>query len=74
MLIPPLVYGKSRWLAALQGAALGAVSGVISILCFSSVFRFGFVETPIILSVMVYCAVWVGAYAFYRAKGQSIYR
>jgi hypothetical protein len=74
ILIPPLASGKSRGMAALQGAALGAVSGLLSLLCLMSAYHLRRAETFIVLSVMAYCALWVGAYAFYRAKGQSLYR
>jgi hypothetical protein len=72
MLIPKIAYGKNRWIAALQGAGFGAVGGLVSIFCFTSVFSLG---TDILwFSVIPYCAVWVGAYAWYCAKGQSLYR
>ena len=74
MLIPRIAYGKSRWMATLQGAALGGLSGLMAIFCVTSVYPIGLGETIIVLSVMVYSAVWVGAYAFYRVQGQSIYR
>lgn len=74
MLIPKMVYGKSRWMAALQGAGLGAVSGLISFLCLDSVYELGMSEVPILLLAMAYSALWVGAYACWRAKGQSLYK
>lgn len=74
MLIPRLVYGKARWLAAVQGAALGALTGLMSIFVLTSVYRLRLGETPIVASVIAYCALWVGGYAFFRAKGQSLYR
>ena len=74
MLIPQIAYGKTRWLAALQGAGLGAVSGLLAVLCVDSVYDFELVEAIIVVPVMAYCALWVGAYACYRAKGQSLYK
>jgi hypothetical protein len=72
MLIPKIAYGKNRWVAALQGAGFGAIGGLASVLCFTSFVSF---DTSIFwISVPAYCAVWVGAYACYRAKGQSLYR
>jgi hypothetical protein len=73
MLIPQIASGKARWVAALQGAALGGVGGLMAILCFASISGIGF-EGVIILSVMGYSALWVGGYAFYCAKNQSLYR
>ena len=74
MLIPPLAYGKSRGMAALQGAASGAAAGLISAVCLTSAYDLGWGGGFFVYSITAYCAVWVGAYAFYRAKGQSLYR
>jgi hypothetical protein len=73
MLIPRIAYGKSRWMAALQGAALGAVTGLLALFCLNAVYPFG-LRDNFVMSVIAYCAVWVGAYAALRAKGQSLYR
>ena len=73
MPVPRLANGKPRWIAALQGAGFGAVAGLVTILCFTAVFRAAW-GTPLRISVITYCALWVGAYALIRAKGQSIYR
>lgn len=75
MLIPQIAAGKTRWMAALQGAALGAVAGLLSVVCLASANGIPVLEaTFIVLTMIAYCAIWVGAYAFYRAKGQSLYR
>jgi hypothetical protein len=74
MLIPRMAYGKARWVAALQGAALGGVAGLISILCLMSAYQQRSGEPFIVASIIAYCALWVGGYAFFRAKGQSLYR
>jgi len=74
MLIPQVAYGKARWKAALLGTGIGAFTGLVSVLTFTSVFRLHLLTDILFFSVIIYCALWVGAYAFYRAKGQSIYR
>ena len=74
LLIPQVARGKSRWSAALHGAGLGAVAGLVSVFCFTSVYGFRGDTSILWLSVMAYSALWVGGYAFYRAKGQSPYR
>lgn len=74
MLIPQMAKGKSRWMAALHGAVLGAVGGFVTMFCFFSVFRIGRTTLSLWVLVLSYCALWVGGYAFLRAKGQSIYR
>jgi hypothetical protein len=74
MLIPRIAYGKTRWIAALQGALLGAVSGFLAVLCLAAVYPLVGLIDSFIMSIMAYCALWVGAYAFWRAKGQSLYR
>jgi hypothetical protein len=73
MLIPRIAYGKSRWMAALQGAVLGAVTGLLALFCLGAVYPFE-LRDNFVMSVMVYCALWVGAYAALRVKGQSLYR
>lgn len=74
MLIPRIAYGKTRLMAALQGAGLGAISGLLSLLCLDSVYDIGLIEAIIVFPAMGYCALWVSAYACYRAKGQSLYK
>jgi len=73
MLIPQIANGKNRWAAALQGAGFGAVGGLVSVYCFTSVFRFRSGLGVLWIAVIVYCALWVGGYASYRARGQSQY-
>jgi hypothetical protein len=74
MLIPKIAYGKNRWMAALQGAGFGAVGGLVSVFCFTSVFSLGPGTGILWISITAYCAIWVGGYAFYCARGQSLYR
>lgn len=74
MLIPRLAAGKSRGTAALHGALFGAGAGLVTGICLTSVFGFVWGTSPLILSMAVYSALWVGAYAFCRAQGESIYR
>jgi hypothetical protein len=74
LLIPQMARGKSRWSAALSGAGIGAVAGLVSVYCFTSVYGFRGDTGIIWLSVMAYSALWVGGYAFYCAKGQHPYR
>src|SRR5215213_9674359 len=38
MLIPRIAYGKTRWMAALQGAVLGAVTGLLALFCLGAVY------------------------------------
>ena len=68
MLIPRIAAGKTRWTAALHGAGYGAAGGFALLIGLTSIVRFRFMPDVIWLAVMVYCAVWVGAYAFIRAK------
>ena len=74
MLIPQMAMGKTRLRAGLQGAGYGAIAGFVAVLCFVSVFRIWAQAGGVWIAVMAYCALWVGAYAFCRAKGQSLYR
>ena len=75
MLIPQVASGKARWTAALQGTGIGALAGLVSLLTDASVFGvYRMMTGVLVLSAMVYSALWVGAYAFYCANGQSIYR
>lgn len=74
MLIPRMARGKSRWMAALRGAGFGALAGLVSVFCFTSVFNIDSGAGVLWSSVIIYCALWVGGYAFYRADGQSPYR
>lgn len=74
MLIPRMAQGKDRLTAALQGAGFGAVGGLASVFCFTSVYQSRGGLGVLWISVILYCALWVGGYAFYRAKGQSPYR
>ncbi len=74
MLIPQIAKGKDRWTAALQGAGFGAVGGFASVFCFTSVYSLRWGTTFFLISVTLYCALWVGGYAFYRAKSQTLYR
>jgi hypothetical protein len=74
MLIPRIAIGKSRRAAALHGAGYGAIAGLVAMLAFASVFRVGPRDGVLWYTVISYCALWVGAYAFCRAKGQSLYR
>lgn len=74
MLVPQLAHGKGRWMAALQGAGLGAGAGFLSSICLLAAYGLMWGEGLIVPSITVYSALWVGAYAFYRAQGQSIYR
>jgi hypothetical protein len=74
MLIPPIANGKNRWLAALHGAGFGALAGLAAVFCFTSVFGLGSGAGVLWLMITGYCALWVGGYAFYRAKGPSLYR
>jgi hypothetical protein len=74
MLIPQLAIGKTRWMAALYGAGFGAVGGLVSVFCFTSVYRLHREFAFLWIAVIAYCALLVGGYAFYRAKGQTLYR
>jgi phosphotransferase system glucose/maltose/N-acetylglucosamine-specific IIC component len=74
MLIPQIARGKNRWMAALEGAGLGAVGGLAAVFCFTSVHSLWRITGMLWISVILYSALWVGGYAFYRAKGQSLYR
>jgi hypothetical protein len=74
ILIPQIAYGKSRWVAALQGALYGMVAGLVSAFCFATTVLMGTRDPLIVLSVVAYSTLWVGAYAFFRAKGQSLYK
>jgi hypothetical protein len=73
MLIPRIAFGKTRWMAALQGAVLGAVTGLLALFCLGAVYPLE-LRDSFVMSVIAYCALWVGAYAGFRAKGQSLYR
>ena len=75
MLIPRIAAGKSRWTAALHGAGYGAVGGLAAMICFVS--AYGLVPAPpplLWVGVAVYSAVWVGAYAYIRAKAPVAHR
>ena len=74
MLIPRMAAGKRRWVAALYGAGYGAVGGLAATICFSYVFGLEKETTPLAAAAVAYCAAWVGAYAFIRAKAPVRYR
>lgn len=73
MLIPQIANGKNRWQAALKGAIWGAFAGLVSVYTFTSVFPLGRETRLLWVSVIPYCAVWVGAYAYYCARRQRQY-
>ena len=68
MLIPRIVIGKTRWAAALHGAGYGAAGGLALLIGLTPVFRGPFMPDFVWAAVITYCAVWVGAYAYLRAK------
>ncbi|HYG81274.1 MAG TPA: hypothetical protein VD861_12840 [Pyrinomonadaceae bacterium] len=68
MLIPRIAAGKSRWKAALHGAGYGAVGGLAAMICFASVYDLRPGLDLLVVSAAAYSAVWVGAYAYVRAK------
>jgi len=74
MLIPAVAYGKSRGMAALYGAGLGAFAGLLAVVCLISAYGLRWAGGLLLYSVGAYSGLWVGAYAAYRAKGQSLYR
>jgi hypothetical protein len=74
MLIPRMAAGKRRWVAALHGAGYGAVGGLAAMICFIYVFSLMRGGDVLAVAAMVYSAVWVGAYAFIRAKAPVRYR
>jgi hypothetical protein len=74
MLIPRIAAGKSRWAAALHGAGYGAVGGLAALMCFVSVYSLGPAPALLWVGVAAYSAVWVGAYAYIRAKAPVLHR
>lgn len=68
VLIPRIASGKRRWVAALHGAGYGAVGGLAAIICFASIYLRRLEPDVLWVGVVTYCAVWVGAYAYIRAK------
>ena len=76
MLIPQIAKGKTLWMAALHGAGFGAVAGLASVFCLIYVFNLHREKELGLLWVsgILYCALWTGGYAFYRAKGRSLSR
>jgi hypothetical protein len=74
MLIPQMAHGKNRWTAALQGAGFGAIGGLATAFCFISTSELRKGGGVLWILVIAYCALWVGGYAFYLAKNQSLYR
>ena len=74
MLIPRIAAGKSRWAAALHGAGYGAAGGLALVIGLTPVFRAPFTPDMIWVAVIAYCAVWVGAYAYLRAKVPVLHR
>ncbi len=68
MLIPRIAAGKTRWTAALHGAGYGAAGGLALIFGLTPVFRAPFRPDWMWAAIIAYCAVWVGAYAYIRAK------
>lgn len=74
MLIPRIAAGKNRCTAALHGAGYGAIAGLAVMLCFTSVFTSWMAPGQLWFAVVVYCAVWVGAYACIRAKSPVLHR
>lgn len=75
ILIPRIAYNKTSLAAALHGAGFGALAGLIIIAFTAAVIR---IEPEavvlIVTSVVSYCAVVTGAYAYILAKGYSLYR
>ena len=74
MLIPRIAAGKTRWAAALHGAGYGAAGGFALMIGLTSIIRSWFGSDLIWVAVMVYCAAWVGAYAYIRAKAPVPHR
>ena len=76
MFIPQMAKGKTRWMAALHGAGFGALAGLVSAFCLTSVFNLYRERGLGILwiSGILYCALFVAGYAFYCAKSQRLYR
>ncbi|HKR00399.1 MAG TPA: hypothetical protein VJT09_06985 [Pyrinomonadaceae bacterium] len=74
MFIPQMAKGKRRWTAALQGAGFGALSGAVSVFCLASVYGLRAGVGFLLFATMFYCALWVGGYAFLRARGPALYR
>ena len=74
VLIPRVAAGKRRWVAALHGAGYGAVGGLAAMICFASVFLNCMRPDGLWVGIVVYCAVWVGAYAYIRAKAPVLHR
>ena len=74
MLIPRMAAGKRRWVAALRGAVYGAVGGAAAMICF--VYAFGLERETHLLAAAAaaYSALWVGAYAYIRAKAPARYK
>lgn len=72
MLIPRIAAGKNRWAAALHGAGYGAAGGLAAMMCFSSVFFNTLRPDMLWVGLVAYCAVWVGAYGYIRAKAPAL--
>lgn len=68
MLVPRVAAGKTRWAAALHGAGYGAAGGLALVIGLAPIFRAPFKPDWVWAAVVAYCAVWVGAYAYVRAK------
>lgn len=74
VLIPRIAAGKRRWVAALHGAGYGATGGLAAMICWAAVFMPAAGPVRLWVAMVAYCAVWVGAYAYIRAKGPAVYR
>lgn len=68
MLIPRIAAGKTRRAAALYGAGYGAAGGLALIIGLAPFLRAPFKPDWFWAAVIAYCAVWVGAYGYVRAK------
>ena len=71
VLVPRIASGKRRWVAALHGAGYGALGGLAAMICFAANFMRQLGQDVLWVAVVFYCAVWVGAYAYIRAKAPA---
>ncbi|HWT01071.1 MAG TPA: hypothetical protein VN256_12560 [Pyrinomonadaceae bacterium] len=74
MLIPRIAARKSRWQAALHGAGYGALGGLAAMICFASVYDIRPGLALLFVAAAAYSALWVGAYAYLRAKAPVPHR
>jgi hypothetical protein len=76
IVIPKMVYDKTRWIAALHGAAIGIVAALMVMSCLWMFFGISSWSEALngLFWIAAYFTVWTSLYAFIRARGKSLYK